>query len=163
MKTILVLLTILLLSSPCIEAQRKQSTTRRNLRVERQLKPALQRDTTECVILTVADDDTTYRLSGFDKPLNSGYETMFLTNKSDNSLIGIFFTIEYLDRTGRQLNKVSKSIRTDIPAGETRQLRWNSWDRQQSFFYIGSRHPRSRATGFDVKCRVDSVEIKREK
>lgn len=88
---------------------------------------------------------------------------MFLTNKSDNTLIGIFFTIEYLDRTGRQLNKISQSIPADIPPGETRQLQWNSWDRQQSFFYIGSRQPRTRATGFDVKCRVDSVEIKRER
>lgn len=163
MKTIIFLLTVLLFSSPCIEAQRKQSTTRRNLKVERQLRPVLEHDTTTRVILPVAMEDTTYRLSGFDKPLNSMYETLFLTNMSDNEIIGIFLTIEYFDRSGRQLNKVSKSIHTDIPAGETRQLRWDSWDRQHSFFYIGSRQPRTRATGFDVKCRVDSVEIKREK
>lgn len=163
MRTLFVIIAILLLSSTNADAQRKQSTTRRNLRVEQRLKPRVERDTTSRVIITVADDDTTYRLSGFDKPLNSRVETMFLTNKTDKTLIGVFLTIEYLDRSGRQLNKVSQSIRTDIPPGETRQLQWYSWDRQQSFFYIGSRQPRSRATGFDVKCRVDSVEIKREK
>ena len=92
--------------------------------------------------------------------LYSLYETMFLTNNSSNDLVGIYFTIEYIDRAGRQLNKSKRSLHVDIPAGETRQVRWSSWDRQQSFFYVGSRKPRIRATGFDIKCRVDSVEVK---
>ena len=163
MKPIAIVLVALFLALPGAIAQRKQSTTRHNLKIERKLTPMQTIDSVKPIILHVLDNDTLYCLSGFDKPLNSYYETMFFTNKSDKELAGVFITIEYFDRSGRQLNKMTESIRTDIPAGETRQLRWNSWDRQQSFFYIGSRQPRTRATGFDVKCRVDSIEIKRSK
>ncbi|MDE5809353.1 MAG: hypothetical protein K2H59_03605 [Muribaculaceae bacterium] len=142
-------------------AQRRQSTTRYNLKTDKTLIVSDTSKVEPKFIITVEDGDTTYRLSGFDKPLNSLYETMFLTNNSNFDLVGIYFTIEYFDRAGRQLNKANRSLYVDIPAGETRQVRWGSWDRQQSFFYVGSRKPRTRATGFDIKCRVDSVEIKR--
>ena len=153
---------LLMLGSPLSGlAQRRQSTTRHNLKAD---KTELVSDTaniTPKFIIPIEEGDTAYQLLGFDKPLNSLYETMFLTNNSSNDLVGIYFTIEYFDRAGRQLNKAQRSLHVDIPAGETRQVRWGSWDRQQSFFYVGSRKPRTRATGFDIKCRVDSVEIKR--
>ena len=161
MKRILIFILLILALPTMSQAQRKQSTTRHNLRADKSLTACDTTNIEPKIIITVEDSDTTYRLSGFDKPLNSLYETMFLTNNSGNDLVGIYFTIEYLDRSGRQFNKVTRSLHVDIPAGETRQLRWGSWDRQQSFFYVGSRNPRIRATGFDIKCRIDSVEIKR--
>ena len=155
----IIIFILLMLAMPSV-AQRRQSTTRHNLRTDKSL---VVNDTIKVEpknIITIEADDTTYRLSGFDKPLNSLYETMFLTNNSSNDLVGIYFTIEYIARAGRHLNKSKRSLHVDIPAGETRQVRWSSWDRQQSFFYVGSRKPRIRATGFDIKCRVDSVEVK---
>lgn len=94
-------------------------------------------------------------LAGFDKPLRSGYETMFVTNQSDKHLLGIIVECNYTDSHNRQLHRRTITIPCDIPAGQTRQVKFRSWDTQQSFYYRLSPKPRrSEATSFDVTCTV---------
>ncbi len=107
--------------------------------------------------------DADIRLSGFDKPLRSNYETLFITNNLGDGLSGIVIELNYLDGEGRQLHKREVCVGCDVPVSETRQIRFRSWDRQQSFYYRLSARPRSStAVPFDVRCRVVAVVIKKD-
>lgn len=103
--------------------------------------------------------DSLISISGFDKPLNSGYETFFTANKSDKPLIKLWLTISYTTVGGQQLHARTEEIKTDIPAGETRQLSIRSFDRQKSFYYHKSRKPRSNdgVAPFKIALSVDSA------
>ena len=100
------------------------------------------------------------RLSGFDKPLRSRYETVFAVNTTPYQVIGIVMTCDYADVNGRQLHRRDVTVSCDIPAGATRQLRFNAWDRQGSFYYRRSEKPRRAVgTAFDVTCTVKAIII----
>lgn len=97
-------------------------------------------------------------VSGFDKPLRSYRESVFITNRSRRRLTGVKLTISYLDADGRLLHRAVQSLSTDIPAGETRQLTFPSWDRQQAFYYeLSSKPRRSDGTPFSVAITADAA------
>ncbi len=155
--TVLILCFMLLLGG--VATGRKTVTTRHKLRVD---ASALETaDTVRLVVpeIIVPHDTLTIVASGFDKPLGSLNETMFVTNRFAADVTAVYFTLDYFDRQGRQLHRVSRRIDVDLPAGETRQLIFPSWDRQKSFYYISGRQPRTKATPFSISCRIDSVEI----
>lgn len=132
-------------------------TTRKGLKVD---ASAINHD-----VKTVADTlhgpitDSIY-LAGYDKPLRSTRESLFVTNRSDRDIDGLVIETEYRDMAGRQLHKRTVTISCDIPAGETRRVDFRSWDRQQSFYYRLSPKPkRSQATPYDVTCRTIGVIV----
>lgn len=103
-------------------------------------------------------DSLPLRLAGYDKPLTSSTETIFLTNGLDLEISEIEIELTYIDMSDRQLHKSVRRIRQSIPAGETRQLRFKSWDSQKSFYYHLSRRPRtSGVTPYKVKAVITSV------
>lgn len=115
-----------------------------------------------CVAERMFPADSDFVFAGFDKPLSSLIETVFVTNRTVHDVTTFYLAIEYYDRAGRQLHSRSLRIDAAVPAGATRILKFPSWDRQKSFYYIQSRKPRTLATPFSVTCRVDSAEVSRK-
>lgn len=114
-------------------------TTRKNLRVKR---TTAKTDTT-AVADTVMPSAGMLIVSGYDKPLRSRRESLFVTNRSNRTLKAVTLRITYLDADGRQLHVADRTLNTDIPAGETRQLTFPSWDRQMTFYYLLTGKPRT--------------------
>lgn len=155
MKRIILALSIALFVVQFAHPQRKV-TTRRGLKTEHQSTAPFSPRPRQTV--TVAD--SAVKFAGFDKPLQSLNESLFLTNLSDFHFNTVYITLDYFDRHNRKLHSRSQTVIADIPPGETRLLTFPSWDRNKSFYYTGGRTPRGKSTGFTVKCRLDSVEIK---
>ena len=87
----------------------------------------------------------TVRLSGYDKPLGSRVESLFVSNRLDRDIIALEITLTYRDLQGRTLHEA------------TRRIQFPSWDTQNSFYYRHSRRPRTaNVTPYDVTCTVRS-------
>lgn len=95
------------------------------------------------------------RLSGFDKPLRSGKETLFITNHTDRRMSGVILLCRYYDLKGRDLHQRTVTAKCDIPPEATCQVSFKSWDTQGAFYYKLSPNTR-KASGaaFDVKISV---------
>lgn len=91
--------------------------------------------------------------------MDSRTESFFIINRTHHTLTGITVTLTYSDTSGRQLHQATHRVECDIPPGHTRQATVPSWDRQQSFYYAGSRTPRRRSTPFTVTCRITSASL----
>ena len=155
MKTFLLILT-LLVSALFVEAQ---GTTRRGLRAkkaDREATAAAGQSFTDTIISPKAH---TLDVSGYDKPLRSRRETFFASNNSDKAVEAISFTVTYFDRSKRQLHQRTERVDIGIPAGETRQVSFKSWDTQLAFYYVNSPVPsRARqATPYEVRISVDTL------
>lgn len=99
----------------------------------------------------------TVRLSGYDKPLGSRVESLFVSNRLDRDIIALEITLTYRDLQGRTLHEATRRVRADIPAAATRRIQFPSWDTQNSFYYRHSRRPRTaNVTPYDVTCTVRS-------
>lgn len=137
-----------------------QSTTRRHLRVAPVAAAAAAAPVVAPTADTVASPpDHAVDISGYDKPLRSRRESMFVSNNGSAELGGIAFTLVYSDAAGRQIHSTRQHLPTAIPPGQTRQLSFKSWDLQMSFYYIHSAVPaRSpRAMPYDVAISVDTL------
>lgn len=116
-------------------------------------------------------------LSGFDKPAASLSETLFITNNTDRTLTGVSLYVDYRSMDGAQLHKRFLRIDCVVPPGETRQLRFPSWDRQRSFYYHGSASsvksksrraqpfavvldPVSYTLSFEEKVKTDTTDVR---
>lgn len=107
---------------------------------------------------TVAAADSLVSFSGYDKPLRTTRETLFITNTISRRLLRVAFTIAYYDLPGRLIHKQSHNVAADVPAGESRRLTFPSWDRQQSFYYHRSRKPKvSGATPYGIAVKTDTL------
>lgn len=95
------------------------------------------------------------RLSGYDKPLRSYKESIYATNASRRVLSYINIEITYFDESGRQMHKRNVKLNVHIPAGETRQITFSSWDKQRNLYYIKSGKPRtSDGTPYSISAQV---------
>ncbi|MCC8114608.1 MAG: hypothetical protein LIP03_11605 [Bacteroidales bacterium] len=106
---------------------------------------------------TVRECGDSLRLSGYEKTLRSSYETLFATNLCVDTIKGVGLTIEYMDASGRQLHQRQVEAREVIPPGQTRQLRFASWDKQKVWYYERSAPVRtsSGATPYQISVCVD--------
>lgn len=143
------LFTILLIASAlCASADK---TTRKGLKADR-LK--VQTEKTDSID-TFKPSPGMIRLSGYDKPLRSYKESIYVTNASRRNLSYINLEITYLDEAGRQLHKRNIKLNVNIPAGETRQVIFSSWDKQRNLYYIKSGKPRrSDGTPYSISAEV---------
>ena len=98
-------------------------------------------------------------VAGFDKPLRSTRESMFVTNGTASAISGLGIEITYRDGRGRMLHRASHAISADIPAGQTRRIEVPSFDRGGAFRYRLSEPPRGarQATPFDVTVKVTYI------
>ncbi len=114
MRLTVIILTIL--AAGLIQLHADTKTTRRGL------KPAAGNTVTavDASQLTPAADSVT--VSDYDKPLRSGQETMFVTNRSNSTVTMLSVTIIYLTVNGEMLHRRSVNLSCTIPPGETRQI-----------------------------------------
>lgn len=99
-------------------------------------------------------------LTGYDKPLASAREALFVTNRLASPLVRVYLTITYLDERRRTLHARSVAVTADVPPGETRRIEFPTWDTQHTFYYRHGRVPSAqRVTPYDVSCTVDSLII----
>ena len=63
----------------------------------------------------------TVRLSGYDKPLGSRVESLFVSNRLDRDIIALEITLTYRDLQGRTLHEATRRMRADIPASSSRR------------------------------------------
>lgn len=157
MKRILILAAAAMLLLP-LSAQR---TSRKGLKTAVEAQQATSAATAD-IDTIVAPTPHTVDINGYDKPLRSRRESFFATNNAKQTVCGIAITINYYDSDRRQLHQAKRNIVSDIPAGETRQLSFPSWDSQQSFYYVRSAVPRraEQATPYDVAIAIDTLFVK---
>lgn len=150
MRTILVL--ILTLCSLWASADK---TTRRGLKVA---APAKTEASSSAAADTVIPSPGMVELSGYDKPLRSNKESIYITNATRRILLEALVEISYFDNSGRLLHKRDVRIKTNVPAGETRQATFSSWDKQRTMFYHRSGKPRTAdGTPYRIKAVAKSA------
>lgn len=134
---------------------RRTSTRRGNV----SLRSTHNQDGVVVTDSVIVPDSIQVRCYAYNKPLRSNRESFFISNSTGFDIARVFFTIQYFDTKGRQFHQASNNKTADIPDGETRQITFPSWDKQQSFYYIGS--PRSRASGtpYDIRISIDSISV----
>lgn len=150
-RSVALAITALLIMLPCISSlARKKARRTFDISMLDRLAPS-------CIISEGADSLIT--ISGFDKPLSSGYETFFAGNEHDRTLLKLWIKIVYLTTDGRLLHSRCEVIRTEIPPSESRQIELRTFDRQHSFYYYKSRKPRNTegVAPFRVSVSIDSA------
>ncbi len=110
-------------------------------------------------------DVTGVVIAGYDKPLRSRHETFFVTNNRTDTLLGLWFTVDYYTVDGRRLHSRTDSVcNVVIPPGDTRNCSISSWDRQQAFYYRLSQAPtRSQGSPYDVRFTLTKALVRNGK
>lgn len=154
LRTLLIMLLTLLPALPL----RADKTLRGKLRTAATAKSDKEQSAAETAFDTIcAPAADRVRLSGYDKPLGSRVESLFVSNNLGTGISEIEITLDYTDMQGRTLHQAVRRVRADIPSGTTRRIQFPSWDTQNSFYYRHSRRPRTaNVTPYDVTCRVNS-------
>lgn len=104
---------------------------------------------------TVSASEIRVRLTGYEKPLKSRRESLFVANDSHDTIQGLCLSLTYHDLSGNMLHNREVTVLCAIPPGQRRQVDFQSWDRQMVFYYIKSApsRPRSSATPFTIEAR----------
>ncbi|MBO4995076.1 MAG: hypothetical protein J6C78_03830 [Muribaculaceae bacterium] len=149
---------ILLVMSICGITAIADRTTRRGLKLRANAATTVKEATYDT--LTLAPDQSMIRLSGYDKPLRSRHETMFVSNNSPDTIFGLSIDITYLDTNNRTLHSRNVAIDCCMPPSSTQIIKFKSWDVQNAFYYKLSPKPtRSSGTPYDVSCRIRHLLI----
>lgn len=138
-----------------VSAQR-QRTTRGNVRRATPTHSASHKVEYDTI---VSPDSAMVRLYGYDKPLRSSRETVFLSNLTRYDIRAVSVTTQYLDSKGRQFHQSTQHVPVEVPAGSTRKVDYTSWDLQQSFYYVGSKRSRAAGTPYHVRLSVDTIFV----
>lgn len=97
---------------------------------------------------------------GFDKELNSNWESFMIVNPTEYELTGFEIKVEYLDMKGRMFHGRIIKETCDIPPGETRRIDIKTWDTQHTYYYYLGNEPKKVATPFKVKFYPIALWIK---
>lgn len=111
---------------------------------------------------TIAGDGVAVEFYGYEKTLRSTRETVFVTNRSARPTAALRFTVQYYDAQGRLLHSRVVNTSTEIPPGETRRVDFPSWDKQCTFYYVGSPRPRTSAIPYSIKITGDTIFVNAE-
>lgn len=140
-----------------------QKTTRKGLKARRTVTAATTPAVGEQADTIKGERaDSILVLTGYEKPLRSGKETVFASNRdSARTAVEMEMEIEYLDMRGRSLHKRVLDVPLSLPGGETRFVSFKSWDINNVFYYHMNRPVRTKAqaTPYTVKIRVVSLVL----
>ena len=95
--------------------------------------------------------------TGYDKKAGASTETFFINNGSDKTIKSIELEITYLGSGGKQLHKREVEIEEEIPAGETRKIDIQSWDKQKHFHYVKSDAGKNGSAPYTVRFKIKSI------
>lgn len=145
--SVLIVALSLLVASPC---SAKKSRTTRNV------KPAA---TTELPVGPqpgyLIPEGEVASLTGYDKPLRSSRESLFVVSSFPDTIVGLIINLTYFDMGGHRLHSRDVEIETKVPPGESQRIEFPSWDTQKSFYYKLSAPLRStNGTPYDVKAEI---------
>ncbi len=112
---------------------------------------------------TVAVAEGMVSFAGYEKTLRATRETVFLSNLSPKEVARVVFRVTYYDAQGRQLHVARHDMYAPVPSGETRRLDFPTWDRQYTFYYVGSPRPRVPAIPYSVKIHPDTLVFVNER
>ena len=150
MKNLILILTLLL---SCLGMDAHEKTTRKG-----KLQAAPAKEQTAAAVApsdTLSAESGEIVLAGYEKPLRSRRESLFATNNTASAVRAIEMELTYLDASGRMLHKRTLWTNVTLPAGETRNVNFPSWDKTQSFYYEGGAHPmRAQGTSYDIRAKV---------
>lgn len=156
MKRIAGIVMIFLIFAAAVDAgARKRRTTRGD--INRRSVPARTVDALPDTFIIPAEGEI--RIYGYDKPLRSRRESMFISNLTGHDISSMTVTTEYYDSSDRLFHQMTRRVAADIPAGATRRVEYPSWDTQQSFYYTGSKRSRSSGTPYNVRQSVDTIFV----
>ena len=110
-KTVVILLSVISLVFAVETVARRQRTTRGNV-VGRNVTGPGQ----AAVDTFIIPDSSEVLLYGYDKPLRSRQETVFVANHTLHDITALIFTTRYIDTKGRTFHQVSRRVRADIPS-----------------------------------------------
>lgn len=150
-RTLLIILTSMLICNLSVADR----TTRRGLKIDTAKLTSAKPD---CDTIMCDSVLRLITLTGYDKPQRATRETMFIKNGSPHHIKSIKIRCDYITTDNRLLHSRDIETKCSVPAGETRQINFKSWDIQQSFHYY--RSPKSRnssATPYKVKCKITAV------
>lgn len=99
-------------------------------------------------------------LTGYDKPLRSRRESLFVTNATDVRITGLTLSIDYYDMKGAELHHREVVVPADIPPGATRQITFPSWDHQLTFVYYRSERS-AKGVLYKIAAILRRVTVKR--
>ncbi|MCM1092359.1 MAG: hypothetical protein NC421_00210 [Lachnospiraceae bacterium] len=105
-------------------------------------------------------------VSGYDKALRSGRESLRVANRYSRRVGGVVIDIVYRGVNGGEMLHARRlRLSCDIPSGETRQLEWSAWDKQNRYYYHDTRvTPRSvKAVPYQVDIFPREVKFADEK
>lgn len=149
----------------CAVGASAQKTTRRNL----QAAPVAAADSTASAYNAAAVADTlrgetavrAVAVTGYEKPLRSTKETMFIANRlTDATVTAVIMTIDYSDMRGHQLHRRTLTVPVDIAPGQRRLATVRSWDHNKLFYYhINTPRTTGQATPYSVRITVDAVIV----
>lgn len=95
--------------------------------------------------------------TGYDKKTGASNETFFINNGSDKTLKSIELEITYQGTNGKQLHKRKVEIDQTVPAGETRKIDIQSWDKQKHFHYAKSDAGKNGSAPYTVRFKILSI------
>ncbi len=156
MRAVVILLAIIALGFVAAFADTR--TTRGKLKAEKADGVELPYDE---VAPTGALPQDSLAVEGYDKALRSTKESVRVTNRYSRPLKSLTLNIVYRAVDGGNMLHARKvRVGCDIPPGETRQVEWRSWDRQQRYYYHDTRViPRSaKAVPYKVEIVAESAE-----
>lgn len=110
-KTVVILLSIISLVFAVETVARRQRTTRGKVSGRNVAEPAKA-----AVDSIIIPDSSEVLLYGYDKPLRSRQETVFVANNTLHDITALIFTTRYIDTKGRQFHQQSRRVRADIPS-----------------------------------------------
>lgn len=154
-------LIVLLASCLLAFSAHAQRTTRKPLKVEQTVKTrtAASQEPYDTLLVSSADTIMPVAISGFEKTLRSRNESLFVTNRLETELVGIEIEISYFDMQSRLLHKRIIALPCSIPPGETRQLNFPTWDKQQVWYYHLSDTPRTRAQATPFRVAATATKL----
>ncbi|MCH5236581.1 MAG: hypothetical protein J1E95_02140 [Muribaculaceae bacterium] len=88
--------------------------------------------------------------AGYEKEISSSVESFLVINGSDKDLSAITVRIDYFDLQGRMIHSRDYTVRSVVPAGQTRKIDIPSWDRQRTYYYYLGNEPKKVATPYKV-------------
>ncbi len=97
-------------------------------------------------------------VSGYDKPLRSRYETLFVTNHTDSMVTSVRMRLQYISMRGDTIHEVVRTITHPLPPKATRRLTISSWDKQLTMYYHLTDKP-SRLKGTPYRINIVPEEM----
>ena len=81
------------------------------------------------------------RVSGFEKTLRSKKESLYLTNRTGQTIAGLGLDIRYMDSQGRTLHERTREMTVTIAPDQTVMVDFPSFDTQGLYYYYLSPLP----------------------